>query len=57
MSWLDVIEYRTNVEELNVMAVLMLLGLISLVVGSVVFIYLFIFIILASVRYLIWILF
>lgn len=41
MSWLDVIEYRTNVEELNVMAVLMLLGLISLVVGSVVFIYLF----------------
>ena len=57
MSWLDVIEYRTNVEELNVMAVLMLLGLISLVVGSVVFIYLFFFIILASVRYLIWILF
>lgn len=28
ISWLDVIKYHTNVEELGVMAVLMLLGLI-----------------------------
>lgn len=55
MSWLDVIKYRTNVEELSVMAVLMLLGLILLAVGSVVLI-IFLYI-LASVGYLIWILF
>lgn len=55
MSWLDVIKYRTNVEELSVMAVLMLLGLILLAVGSVVLI--FFLYILASVGYLIWILF